>query len=142
MRDTNLHVPSSVSDKDITSTRNLLDSTTHNTKVTDSHSQNNSSGSLEREILLSKDQSMPAYASISDRPPLPLPEESALSVSDSSLEFSATPTPVTSIRHHLTLPWWNRSLKRGRTHQLETTSGDYINEGMGPLNSNAHNNPQ
>lgn len=182
-KDTNLRVPFHA---DVTSTRNLHDSTTHKTRVIELHSQEdkitqknsidtshtgcNSGGSSESEILLSEDQSKPTYASISDRPPLPLPDfrkESGLSISDPSLEFSTSPkkgsalsvsssslefpTPVTSIRQHHLLPWWSRSLKHGRAHQLETSSGrthqlletssgHYVNEGMGPTNTNVNTN--
>lgn len=109
-------------------------------------------GFVESEIQLSEDnttskasQNSASYTSISNRPPFPLPAscqdsaslqvhgQDSASLQVPSLEDSISPTPITAIREHSTLIRWQRILKAGRKLPLET-SGNYVNEGMGPLN--------
>jgi hypothetical protein len=80
-------------------------------------------GSPPIQILLSDDQS---DESISNRPPFPLPGK--ISTSSNSI----SPTPVTVIKLHTTLP---RPPAYTKQHQLEISGDYYINEGMGPTNT-------
>lgn len=83
----------------------------------------------------------PRYTSISDRPLLRLPDDSAshdsashslrLSTTVSNLEASMSPTPVTSVRD-VNTRWYKikQALQRDRHPSVEEEG--YVNEGLGP----------